>query len=56
MVGVAFVEDLPAAMADFAMKDPSNLLIGQPDGTFMEGAEAAGSCISSRAAGQRSRT
>ena len=23
-------------------KDPSNLLIGQPDGTFVEGAEAAG--------------
>ncbi len=28
--------------ADHAMKDPSNLLIGQPDGTFVEGAEAAG--------------
>ncbi len=27
---------------DHAMKDPSNLLIGQPDGTFIEGAEAAG--------------
>ena len=26
---------------DFATKDPSNLLIGQPDGTFVEGAEAA---------------
>jgi len=26
----------------FAMKDPSNLLLGQPDGTFVEGAEAAG--------------
>ncbi len=25
-----------------AMKDPSNLLLGQPDGTFREGAEAAG--------------
>jgi hypothetical protein len=30
------------AMKDFAMKDPSNLLLGQPDGTFVEGAEAAG--------------
>jgi hypothetical protein len=28
--------------ADHAMKDPSNLLIGQPDGTFIDGAEAAG--------------
>jgi hypothetical protein len=27
---------------DYAMKDPSNLLIGQPDGTFVEGAMAAG--------------
>jgi hypothetical protein len=27
---------------DFATKDPSNLLLGQPDGTFVEGAEAAG--------------
>ena len=31
-----------STMADYAMKDPSNLLIGQPDGTFLEGAEAAG--------------
>ena len=30
------------AMPDFADKDPSNLLIGQPDGTFVEGGEAAG--------------
>jgi len=29
-------------MPDYAAKDPSNLLIGQPDGTFVEGAEAAG--------------
>jgi len=28
-------------MADFAQKDPSNLLLGQPDGTFSEAAEAA---------------
>ena len=27
---------------DHAMRDPNNLLIGQPDGTFVEGAEAAG--------------
>ena len=27
---------------DHAMRDPDNLLIGQPDGTFVEGAEAAG--------------
>jgi hypothetical protein len=27
---------------DFAMKDPSNLLLGQPDGTFAESADAAG--------------
>jgi hypothetical protein len=27
---------------DHAMRDPSNLLIGQVDGTFVEGAEAAG--------------
>jgi hypothetical protein len=27
---------------DHAMKDPSNLFIGQPDGIFVEGAEAAG--------------
>ena len=27
---------------DYAMKDPSNLLIGQADGTFVEGAMAAG--------------
>ncbi len=27
---------------DYAAKDPSNLLLGQPDGTFAEGADAAG--------------
>jgi hypothetical protein len=31
-----------SAMPDYASKDPSNLLLGQPDGTFVEGAEAAG--------------
>jgi len=30
------------AQPDYATRDPSNLLIGQPDGTFVEGAEAAG--------------
>ncbi len=28
--------------ADFAMKDPSNLMLGQVDGTFVESADAAG--------------
>ncbi len=32
------VDNIP----DYAKKDPSNLLLGQPDGTFVEGAEAAG--------------
>jgi hypothetical protein len=30
------------AMADFATRDPSDLMIQQPDGTFVEEAEAAG--------------
>jgi hypothetical protein len=30
------------AEPDFAQKDPSNLLLGQPDGTFLESADAAG--------------
>jgi hypothetical protein len=30
------------AQPDFARRDPSNLLLGRPDGTFVEGAEAAG--------------
>jgi len=30
------------AQPDFAQKDPSNLLLGQPDGTFKESADAAG--------------
>lgn len=30
------------AIPDYAAKDPSNLLLGQPDGTFVEGADAAG--------------
>ncbi len=31
-----------AEMPDYAHRDPSNLLLGQPDGSFVEGAEAAG--------------
>lgn len=30
------------AMPDYASADPSNLLLGQPDGTFVEGARTAG--------------
>ena len=30
------------AMDDSAVQDPNNLLLGQPDGTFVEGAESAG--------------
>ena len=30
------------AQTDFAQKDPSNLLLGQPDGTFKESADVAG--------------
>ena len=30
------------AQPDYAIKDPSDLLLGQPDGTFAEGAAAAG--------------
>jgi hypothetical protein len=30
------------AQPDYASRDPSNLLLGQPDGTFVEAAEAAG--------------
>jgi hypothetical protein len=30
------------AQPDYATRDPSNLLLGQPDGTFAEGAEEAG--------------
>ena len=37
--------------SDHAMRDPNNLLIGQPDGTFVEGAEAAGIVRFDRARG-----
>ena len=39
------------AQPDYAARDPSNLLIGQPDGTFVEGAEAAGIVSYARARG-----
>ena len=31
-----------SAMPDYASRDPSNLFLGQPDGTFVEAADAAG--------------
>ena len=39
------------AQTEYAMKDPSNLLIGQPDGTFVEAAEEAGLLDFGRARG-----
>ncbi len=39
------------AQPDFAAKDPDNLLIGQVDGTFEEGAEAAGMVTFQRSRG-----
>ncbi|MGZ5385416.1 MAG: CRTAC1 family protein, partial [Acidimicrobiia bacterium] len=39
------------AMAEYAAEDPSNLLIGQPDGTFVESAEDAGILSFARARG-----
>ena len=39
------------AMPDYAMRDPSNLLIGQPDGTLVEGASEAGIVDFARARG-----
>jgi hypothetical protein len=39
------------AMPDHAARDPSNLLLGQPDGTFVESAEAAGLLSFARARG-----
>ena len=39
------------AMPDFAARDPSNLLLGQADGTFTESAEAAGIINFARARG-----
>lgn len=39
------------SQADYAMRDPSNLLIGQADGTFVEGGEDAGIVSFARARG-----
>jgi hypothetical protein len=39
------------AQPDYAARDPSNLLLGQPDGTFVEGAEEAGIVSYARARG-----
>lgn len=39
------------AQEDFAVEDPNNLMIGQPNGTFEEGAEAAGLIDYSRSRG-----
>ncbi len=39
------------AQVDYADRDPNNLMIGQPDGTFVEGAEAAGIVSYDRARG-----
>ena len=39
------------AQDEYATRDPSNLLIGQADGTFVEGAEAAGIVSYERARG-----
>jgi hypothetical protein len=39
------------AMPEYAARDPSNLLLGQPDGTFVESAEAAGLMSFARARG-----
>lgn len=39
------------AMQDFAARDPNNLLIGQPDGSFEEAGEAAGIVNFNRARG-----
>lgn len=38
-------------MPDFAVLDPDNLLIGQPDGTFVEGADTAGLVSTGRSRG-----
>ena len=39
------------AQLDYAIRDPSNLLMGQPDGMFVEGAEEAGIVTFARARG-----
>ena len=44
------------AQLDFARRDPSNLFIGQADGTFVEGADRPGSSTSTRSVAPRSST
>ena len=39
------------AMTDYAARDPNNLLVGQPDGTFVEGGGGAGIASFERARG-----
>jgi hypothetical protein len=39
------------AMSEYAARDPNNLLIGQPDGTFVEGGDVAGIATFLRARG-----
>ena len=39
------------AMPEFAVKDPNNLFLGQPDGTFVEGADSAGTVHFARTRG-----
>ena len=39
------------AMPDFAAKDPSNLLLGDADGTFSESGDAAGIATFTRSRG-----
>ena len=43
-------------MHEYAPNDPNNLLLGQPDGTFVEGAEEAGIVDFAERAGRRSST
>jgi hypothetical protein len=40
-----------AEQPDYAMQDPSNLLLGQPDGTFLEAADRAGIAVFDRGRG-----
>jgi len=39
------------AMTEYAARDPNNLLVGQPDGTFVEGGDEAGIATFQRARG-----
>ena len=51
LVDVFIAKGNVEAMADFAERDPNNLLLGQPDGTFTESAAAAGLLSYHRARG-----